>query len=143
MTLTGIHDLAIISGKLLSPGYIVASWTYDQLKWNHISFNDVDCFSVSSDDIWIQGFIQFDATGYNMNLVPAWVYANGTVIQLMGGLYEGACELDVVRYPFDEHVCVFSMQPDSSDASEIDLKVIPDTQGTTMFSDHGEWEVTD
>ena len=143
MTLTGIHNLDIISGKLLSPGYIVASWTDDQLKWNHTSFNDVDRFSVSSNDIWTPGFIQFDATGFDMNMFPSWVYDNGTVIQLMGGLFEGACELDVLRYPFDEHVCVFSMQPDSSDASEIDLKVIPDTHETNLFSNHGEWEVTD
>ena len=128
MTLTGIHNLDIISGKLLSPGYLVASWTDNLLKWNHTSFNDVNRFSVSSNDIWTPGFIQFDATGFDMNLFPAWVYANGTVIQLMGGLFEGACELNVLRYPFDEHVSMFSMQPDSSEASEVDLMVKPDTQ---------------
>ena len=143
MTLTGIHNFDIISGKLLSPGVLVASWTDDQLIWNHTSFNDVHRFSVSTKDIWTPSFVQFDATGFNMNLFPAWVYDNGTVIQMMGGVFEGTCELDVLRYPFDEHVCVFIMQPGSSDATEIDLQVIPDTDRTNLFSKHGEWEVID
>ena len=142
MTITGINSLDITSGKLLSPGYLVASWTDDQLEWNRSEYNGIVRFSIASSDIWTPLFVQFDATDSEFNLTPAWVYDNGTVILLVAGLFEGTCELDVLRYPFDEHVCYFAIQPSASDASEIQLRPMSDNYSLSQFSKHGEWDVT-
>ena len=141
MAITGIFSLDIISGKLFCPGYVVATWTDEQLKWNSSDFSGITRFSISSSDIWTPEFVQFGSTESQFTLKPAWVYENGTVIWIVGGLFEGLCNLDVLRYPLDEHVCEFRIQPKAYDRTEIEFKLFSDSDGLEFFTEHGEWEI--
>ena len=142
MTITGIQRLDISSGKMLSPGYIVASWTDELLYWNSSDFNGLDRLSVSSDEIWVPMFVQFGSTETHLTLTPAWLHNNGTVTWIMAGLLEGACQLDILKYPMDEHVCDVIANPRKHDTSEIQLKLLKEEQAVSLFTEHGEWEVT-
>ena len=140
LTITGIQSLDISSGKILAPGYLVASWTDELLSWNISDFDGLDRLSVSSDDIWVPGFVQFGSTDTHLTLTPAWLYSNGSATLILAGLVEGACRLDILKYPMDEHVCDFAANPRKHDTREIQLKAKEDAD-ISLFTEHGEWEV--
>ena len=142
MEIIGIYSLDIISGKLLAPGYLIAYWTDEQLVWNTSDFNDIEHFSGLADTIWVPSLIQFGAQDAKFDVAPVRVYSNGTVCWLMGGLFEAICKLDVLHYPFDEHVCTFGILPSATDSSEIKLTVLPINSTPETLIGHGEWEVT-
>lgn len=142
MAITGIRNLDIISGKLLAQGYVVATWTDALLKWNSSDFNGLFRFSILSEEIWVPSFVQFGTTESQLTLTPAWVREDGKVTWIVAGLFEGFCLLDVLRYPFDEHICEFGINPRAYDADEIQFKILQIEQDMDIFTGHGEWEIT-
>ena len=141
MTITGIHSLDISSGKMLAPGYLVASWTDELLFWNSSDYNGLDRLSVFLDEIWVPMFVQFGSTDTHLTLTPAWLHSNGTATLIMAGLLEGACQLDILKYPMDEHVCDIIANPRKHDTSEIQL-TLKEENAVSLFTENGEWEVT-
>ena len=141
MTITGIHSLDISSGKMLAPGYLVASWTDELLFWNSSDYNGLDRLSVSSDEIWVPMFVQFGSTDTHLTLTPAWLHSNGTATLIMAGLVEGACRLDILKYPMDEHVCDIIANPRKHDTSELQL-TLKEEKAVSLFTENGEWELT-
>ena len=141
MDITNINSLDIVSGKLLCPGYLVASWTDDQLVWNISDFNDLEQMSLTIDDIWVPSLVQFGATDAVFDLNPVWVNSNGTVYWIMAGLFEALCKLDIRYYPGDEHHCVFEILPATTDASEIKLTIASVNHNIEDTIEHGEWEI--
>ena len=141
MEVIGIYNLDIISGKLLSPGYLIASWTDEQLIWNSTDFNGIEQFSVSATSIWVPSFVQFGADDGKIDVAPVWVCSNGTVVWLLGGLFEAFCKLDILHYPFDEHLCVFEIVPSTTTSSEIQLKTLSADRSSEVSIEHGEWEI--
>lgn len=142
MAVSGLFSLDTMSGNLFCPGYLVASWTDEQLKWNSSEFNGITRFSTTSSDIWTPEFVQFYSAETRFTLKPALVYDNGTVIWMVGGLFEGLCQLDTLHYPFDEHVCEFAIQSSTYDVTEIQLKLLSDSNGLEFFTEHGQWEIS-
>ena len=142
MGVSSINSLDIISGKLLSPGYIVASWADEQLIWNSSDFNNLEHLTLTADDIWTPQFVQFGATDAKFDLSNVWLHDNGTVLAIMAGIFEAVCKLDVLHFPFDQHQCEFEIISAASDASEIQLKISSTNNSIEHVLEHGEWEVT-
>ena len=141
MTITNINSLDIVSGKLLCPGYLVASWTDEQLIWNSSNYNGLTQLSMTADDIWVPSLVQFGTTDAEFDLNPVWVSSNGTVFWIMAGLFEALCRLDVLYYPGDQHQCYFEILPASTDASEIKITIAAVNNTIEDTIEHGEWEI--
>lgn len=141
MAVYNINSLDIVSGKLLSPGYIVASWTDGLLPWNSSEFGGIDQLSMTPDEIWLPSFVQFGANEAEFIINSAWVRSNGTVVLILAGVFEAVCKLDVLHFPFDEHVCVFEILPASLDSTEIALSVSSVNDSIENYLEHGEWDI--
>ena len=142
MAITSIINFDMMTGKLLCSGYMFASWTDEQLVWNSTDYNGISRLNVQSADIWTPQFVQSHRQKMDISLSPVWAYNNGTIIWLIGSIFEGDCQLDMWAYPMDTQTCMFTMQI-SSDNSGIEIKVISHGSGQLKFSQHGEWEVKD
>ena len=141
MTITNINNLDIVSGKLLCPGYLVASWTDEQLIWNSSDYGGLAQLSMTTDEIWVPSLVQFGATDAEFDLNPVWLQSNGTVFWIMGGVFEALCKLDILFYPGDEHQCFFEILPSTTDASEINLTIFSIDHMLEDSIEHGEWEI--
>ena len=141
MGITGLTSLDMTTGKLVAGGYLYVSWTDEQLVWNSSDFNDLARLTISPKDIWTPELVQGGGIEVEHVLAPAWISALGRVTWLIGSSFEGACILDVRKYPFDQHECVFNIQPSAYDASEIKMNFLTNMSATALFGEHGEWEV--
>ena len=141
MGITGLTSLAMTTGKLVAGGYLYVSWTDEQLIWNSSNFNDLARLTISPNDIWTPELVQGDGIEVEHVLAPAWISDLGRVTRLIGSSFEGACILDVRKFPFDQHECVFTIQPSAYDASEIKMNFLTNMSATTLLVEHGEWEV--
>ena len=141
MGIGALTSLDMTTGKLLASGYLYVSWTDEQLVWNSSDFNNLTRLTVSPQDIWTPELVQGSGVEVSHIMAPAWLSDQGIVTWLIGSSFEGDCILDVRKFPFDQHKCVFSIQPSAYDASEITLKFLTNMSATFLFGENGEWEV--
>ena len=141
MSITSILNFDITTGILLCSGYMLVSWTDDQLVWNVSHYNDITYLNIQPNKIWTPRFIQANNQPIDDSLAPAWVYSNGTVLWLIGTVFEGLCELNVVSYPMDSHLCNIIIQPSATDASGLRTRILSNGSDHGNFTEHGEWEV--
>ena len=142
MTITSILTIEMTTGKLECPGYMLVSWTDEQLVWNTTDFRGISQLRLPAEDVWTPRFILSDGQHIERSLAPIWLYHNGTVFWMINSLFEGSCDTDMRQFPFDSHTCVFTIQPSDSDASDIEISIVSQESGQNLFTANGEWDVT-
>ena len=142
MAITSILNFDITSGKLNCPGYMLVSWTDEQLVWNISQHSGITYLNLHSGDIWTPRFVQTNNQRLDDSLAPVWVYSNGTTLWMIGAVFEGLCDLNVEAYPIDSHFCSFFIQPSVSDTSGLRIRLSSNGSDQVNFTEHGEWEIT-
>ena len=69
------------------------------------------------------------------------MYNNGTVLWLIGTVFEGLCELNMESYPLDSNACFFFIQPSVNDAAGLLIRNLSNGSDQVNFTEHGEWEI--
>ena len=115
-----LKDVDMITGRITVLGYVMASWTDQQLVWKISDYSGLYRFALSLEEIWTPELTQYYVAGM---LLSAWLCHTGKVILYVETIIEGFCRLDMFRYPLDEHSCYVS-SPSKHDVTEIHLKIL-------------------
>ena len=141
VSVTGISEYDIITGKLTVSGYQTLKWTDDILQWTTSEFSGVNRISLGADEIWFphmkQALDMDDKYAYS----AVWLTSNGTVATIVASDFVGYCDVDTVYFPLDEQTCSFSLISSSSDADGLALMMMRNDINTDSFRKHGEWDV--
>ncbi|XP_071102249.1 acetylcholine receptor subunit beta-type unc-29-like [Haliotis cracherodii] len=88
-------------------GALTLSWTDPWLTWDRS--NDIEKLEFEPEEIWTPKIVIANGVGSKISSlsasVPISVDHSGTAIMFMINEFETICNLDVVRYPYDEQVC--------------------------------------
>ena len=135
----------MITGTAIIYGYIMATWTDEQLTWNTTEYNGLSRMSLSAEDIWTPEFTQFYGSDASLSgtLTPVLLLYSGQVVMASSRVFEGICYLDVFRYPIDEHSCHVEVAPMRHDASEINFNILEQGNDHQIHGENGEWELVD
>ncbi|KAH9488924.1 hypothetical protein Btru_058749 [Bulinus truncatus] len=75
---------------------------------------------------------------------PLSVDYTGLTHWIPGSLFPTSCELDMTKYPFDEHECSIQMSAMTFQSHELQFVApIKPEVGMTFYTQHGEWKVTE
>ena len=143
MSVTGITEYDIITGKLTVSGYLTLKWTDEFLQWQDSIFRAITKISVGVDEIWVPQVQQTSDLTDKYFFSSTWLTSDGNAAMVLAGEFAGYCDVDVVYFPLDEQTCVFSLMSTNSGSNELKFSLLKDVIDTYSLREHGEWDIID
>uniref|UniRef100_A0A087XS25 Acetylcholine receptor subunit beta n=1 Tax=Poecilia formosa TaxID=48698 RepID=A0A087XS25_POEFO len=153
MTLSQLIGLNEKNGEMTTNVFMNLNWTDYRLSWKPEEYDNIAVVRIPPNKVWRPDIYlinnhdgQFDVALY----VNVLVYSNGMVSWLPPAIYRSSCSIEVAYFPFDWQNCSMVFRSYTYDASEVDLQVYLDENGTEIheividknaFTENGEWAI--
>uniref|UniRef100_A0A3B5LF97 Acetylcholine receptor subunit beta n=1 Tax=Xiphophorus couchianus TaxID=32473 RepID=A0A3B5LF97_9TELE len=153
MTLSQLIGLNEKNSEMTTNVFMNLNWTDYRLSWKPEEYDNIAVVRIPPNKVWRPDIYlinnhdgQFDVALY----VNVLVYSNGMVSWLPPAIYRSSCSIEVAYFPFDWQNCSMVFRSYTYDASEVDLQVYLDENGTEIheividknaFTENGEWAI--
>lgn len=146
--ISSITTFDTISGELVTSGFFAVTWQDELIAWNPANYGGKTHIPVSQKTLWtpkiaLSNSISNDEVFIDSSgLVPIFIDNTGMVIMYPAGTYRTRCNLDIVYYPFDEHLCEYYFIITNHDASEVIIHLHTNEILFGSNWENGEWWVS-
>ncbi|EFO95437.1 hypothetical protein CRE_09274 [Caenorhabditis remanei] len=148
MGMLKLVDVVEVEEKIVFLFDYIAQWTDHRLKWNPLEYGGISHMYVPQKQIWLPEITIADAHEvkfFESDDAPrtAWVHYNGSVGFYTATVSSVICQLDVFKFPLDEHECGVSVLFHTYFPNEYVIKSGMEQIGKPMSElGNGEWKVT-
>ncbi|KAI8478791.1 Neuronal acetylcholine receptor subunit beta-4 [Branchiostoma belcheri] len=122
------------------------SWFDHRLAWDSKLFNNQKIIRVPAEAVWNPDIVLFNNKDGQYGVALATkvlISSNGQVSWLPPAIFQSACSIDVVQFPFDRQNCSMKFGSWTYDSREVDLRLVVDTATMDDFKPSGEWDIVE
>ncbi|XP_071177471.1 neuronal acetylcholine receptor subunit alpha-9-I-like [Mytilus edulis] len=145
--INSVIDFNEKSGVFTFLGKFTLKWWDEIIAWKPTEHGNLDFLQLSIHDAWVPKVVIGNTIGYHSlykfdnyfdsKMIYVTYLYNGSATITSSGVWETICNVDISKFPFDEHEC--SVQLDSMHPA-IDVKLVTNRDGahinyTTMHSE--------
>ncbi|KAF1753617.1 hypothetical protein GCK72_020174 [Caenorhabditis remanei] len=148
MAMLKLVDVTEVEEKVTFIFDYSAEWTDHRLKWNPLEYGGISHIYVPQKQIWLPEITIADAHEvkfFESDDAPrtAWINFNGTVGFYTSTVVSVICQLDVFKFPMDEHECGVSVLFHTYFADEYGIKgEMEKIEKPLSQLGNGEWKVS-
>ncbi|PIC24091.1 hypothetical protein B9Z55_017551 [Caenorhabditis nigoni] len=148
MAMLKLVDVVEVEEKITFLFDYIAEYTDYRLKWNPLEYGGISHIYVPHKSIWLPEITIADAHEikfFESDDAPrtAWINYNGTAGFYTSTVASVICQLDVFKFPLDEHECGVSVLFHTYFADEYEIKGEMEKLAKPLSQlGNGEWKVT-
>ncbi|KAF1753618.1 hypothetical protein GCK72_020175 [Caenorhabditis remanei] len=148
MAMLKLVDVVEVEEKITFLFDYIAEYTDYRLKWNPLEYGGISHIYVPQRAIWLPEITIADAHEvkfFESDDAPrtAWINYNGTAGFYTSTVSSVICQLDVFKFPMDQHECGVSVLFHTYFADEYEIKGVMEPLAKPLSQlGNGEWKVT-
>ena len=147
--LKNIENFDISSGKLSLAFTVHAIWTDEYKIWNPSNYDGISVTSIPKSTLWIPTMLIVEAVSFSTRYAmyndqedeAVQIYFNGVVSYLKDTQADISCDVNVWKYPYDQHTCTLSLIASTSDNETVIFTDSP-IFVFTILNNNSNWEVS-
>ncbi|EFO94998.1 hypothetical protein CRE_09273 [Caenorhabditis remanei] len=148
MAMLKLVDVVEVEEKITFLFDYIAEYTDYRLKWNPLEYGGISHIYVPQRAIWLPEITIADAHEVKFSESDdaprtAWINYNGTAGFYTSTVSSVICQLDVFKFPMDQHECGVSVLFHTYFADEYEIKGVMEPLAKPLSQlGNGEWKVT-
>ncbi|XP_055919838.1 neuronal acetylcholine receptor subunit alpha-10-like [Eupeodes corollae] len=134
-------------GLFTASAHFIAEWEDPKLKWKPSEHDNVTLVHLKKSNLWIPDISLYNSVGnkaldiFSDNGVIELEH-NGLILWSMNVQMQTLCDLDMFRWPYDTHKCVFKLGSWTYDGLHLNLFHSDKLDTTQSFTQNAEFIIT-
>lgn len=126
------------------------SWQDDKLRWNESDYDGISVMHFAANEVWQPDILLYNSADHSevdhYHSTHVLIYSSGAVLWVPPARFYAHCQLNLIRWPYDEHICQLRFGSWTHHGLQIDLEFRNNetkVDKMNFYTENMEWDLVD